>query len=329
MAPRFGSGSLQYELVEGWEQLPAGWKHEDVAAVCTDSSGNVFLYCRGDHPVMVYDREGRFLDSWGEGKFTYRTHGMFMNGENEIFCVDDSGNSIGRYAVDGTHLQTIGPAGVLSDSGYNGSDMNTITHGAPPYNRPTNLAVAPSGDLYVSDGYGNSRVHRFTDDGQLKQSWGEPGLGRGEFHTPHSVWVHTDGRVLVADRQNDRIQIFDADGNYLDEWLDVQRPQDIYIDAAGLVYVGELVYRKGDVSSRRGPILEEEPSRISIFDLEGNLLLRWGDSDPTKEGYFIAPHGLWVDNEGSIYMAEVTNTIGVSTGLAPADAHTFQKFARI
>jgi DNA-binding beta-propeller fold protein YncE len=278
---------------------------------------------------MVYNREGRFLDSWGEGKFSYRTHGMFMNGENEIFCVDDSGNSVGRYALDGTHLQTIGPAGILSDSGYDGSDMKTITHGAPPYNRPTNLAVAPSGDLYVSDGYGNSRVHHFTDGGELLHSWGEPGIGRGEFHTPHSVWVHADGRVLVADRQNDRIQIFDGAGNYLDEWLDVQRPQDIYIDDAGLVYIGELVYRKGEVSSRRGPILEEEPSRLSIFDLDGNLLLRWSDPDPTKAGYFIAPHGIWVDNEGSIYLAEVTNTIGVSKGLAPPDAHTFQKFARI
>ncbi|HEY5273627.1 MAG TPA: hypothetical protein VIJ34_10385 [Acidimicrobiales bacterium] len=329
MAPRFGSGALQFELVEGWEQLPAGWKHEDVAAVCTDDARNVFLYCRGDHPVMVYDQDGRFLDSWGEGKFSYRTHGMFMNGENEIFCVDDSGNSVGRYATDGTLLQQIGSVGVLSDSGYDGADMATITHGAPPYNRPTNLAVAPSGDLYVSDGYGNSRVHRFTDGGDLIQSWGEPGGGPGQFRTPHSAWVHTDGRVFVADRQNDRVQIFDGEGNYLSEWLDVQRPQDIFIDDAGLVYVGELVYRKGDVSSRRGPIAEEEPSRISIYDLDGNVLLRWSDSDPSKDGFFIAPHGLWVDNEGSIYMAEVTNTIGVRPGLAPPDAHTFQKFARI
>jgi sugar lactone lactonase YvrE len=191
------------------------------------------------------------------------------------------------------------------------------------------LAVAPSGDLYVSDGYGNSRVHRFTDGGELLQSWGEPGGGPGQFRTPHSAWVHTDGRVFVADRQNDRIQIFDGEGNYLDEWLDVQRPQDIYIDDAGLVYIGELVYLKGEVSSRRGVIEADEPSRLSIFDLDGNVLLRWSDPDPTKPGFFIAPHGLWVDNEGSIYMAEVTNTIGVNRGRAPADAHTFQKFARI
>jgi len=328
VATRFGSGSLQFELVEGWEQLPGGWKHADVAAVCTDSGGNVFLYCRGDHPVIIYDREGNFVDSWGEGVFSYRTHGMFMAGGDQMFLVDDGGNSVGRYSLDGKLLQQIGPKGELSDTGYDGRDVLTITRAGEPFNRPTNLAVAPSGDLYVSDGYGNCRIHRFSDGGELLQSWGTPGDGPGEFHLPHSAWVHTDGRVFVADRQNDRIQIFGPTGEYLSEWTDVQRPQDIFIKD-DLVYVGELVYRKGDTSLRRGPILEEEPSRLSIYDLDGNVLLRWSDPDPTKDGYFIAPHGIWLDDEGSIYMAEVTDTIGVRPGLAPPDAHTFQKFARI
>lgn len=328
VAIRFGSGELQFELVEGWEHLPAGWSHPDVAGVCTDSSGNVLLYCRGDHPVIIYDRDGNFIDSWGEGMFSYRTHGMFMRGDDQMFLVDDGGNSVGRYSLEGKLLQQIGPKGELSDTGYNGSDAATITHPGPPFNRPTNLAVAPSGDLYVSDGYGNCRIHRYSDEGELLQSWGEPGVGPGEFHVPHSAWVHTDGRVFVADRQNDRIQIFGPTGEYLSEWTDVQRPQDIFIKD-GLVYIGELVYHKGDASFRRGPILEEEPSRISIFDLDGNVLLRWSDPDLTKDGYFIAPHGIWLDDEGSIYMAEVTNTIGVRPGLAPPDAHTFQKFARV
>lgn len=327
MSVRFGSGSLCYELVEGWEQLPAGFEHRDVAAVCSDSNGNVFLYCRGDHPVMIYDRDGRFLDSWGEGKFSYRTHGMFMSGGDQMFLVDDGGNSVGRYALDGTHLQTIGPAGVRSDTGYDGSDVLSIT-GGPPFNRPTNLAVAPSGDLYVSDGYGNCRIHRFSDGGDLLQSWGEPGNGPGQLHLPHSAWAHTDGRVFVCDRQNDRIQIFGPTGEYLDEWTDVQRPQDIFVHD-GLVFVGELRWKKGEVSLRRGPIETDEPSRLSIFDMEGHALLRWSDPDPMKDGYFIAPHGVWVDDQGSLYMAEVTHTIAVGPGLAPPEAHTFQKFARI
>jgi DNA-binding beta-propeller fold protein YncE len=329
VAPRFGSGDLCFELVEGWERLPAGYEHKDVAAVSTDARGNVYLYCRGDHPVMIYDRDGNFLDSWGEGRFSYRVHGMFMTRDNEIFCVDDNGHSVGRYALDGTLLQQIGPAGVPSDTGFDSQNFRTVTHSGPPYNRPTNLAVAPSGDLYVSDGYGNCRVHRFSDGGDLLESWGEPGTGRGQFHLPHSVWVHTDGRVFVADRENDRIQIFSPAGEWLEEWLDVHRPQDIFIDDEGHVFVGELVIRAGYTSSRRGLIPEEEPSRLSIFDLEGNLLLRWSDPDPTKPGYFIAPHGIWIDDEGSLYMAEVTHTIGVSQGLAPPDAPTIQKFARI
>lgn len=328
VAVRFGSGALAFELVEGWERLPSSWEHPDVAGVCTDSSGNVLLYCRGDHPVLIYDKDGNFLDSWGDGMFTYRTHGMHMAGGNELYLVDDGGNSVGRYTVGGKLLQQIGPKGEPADTGYDGRDVLSITHSEGPYNHPTNLAVAPSGDLYVSDGYGNARVHRFTHDGQLAQSWGDPGGQPGQFHVPHGVWVHDDGRVWVADRENDRIQIFGPTGEFLDEWLDVQRPQDLFI-RDGLVYVGELVYRKGSTSLRRGPITEEEPARLSIFDLEGNLLLRWSDPDPTKAGYFIAPHGIWVDADGSVYVAEVTWTIGVRPGLAPTDAHTFQKFARV
>jgi NHL repeat len=146
---------------------------------------------------------------------------------------------------------------------------------------------------------------------------------------PHSTWVHTDGRVFVCDRENDRIQIFSPDGTYLTEWLDVQRPQDIFIDADERVYVGELVWRKGMKSFRRGPIAEEEPSRLSIFDLEGNVLVRWGGADAAQPGNFVALHGLWVDDRGDIYMAEVTDTIGVRQGFVPEGTHTFQKFARI
>jgi sugar lactone lactonase YvrE len=143
------------------------------------------------------------------------------------------------------------------------------------------------------------------------------------------LWVHRDGRVFVCDRENDRIQIFSSDGEYLTEWLDVQKPQDIFIDKDDRVYVGELVWRKGQTSFRRGPILEEEPGRLSIFDIEGNVLLRWGAADGTQPGQFVAPHGIWVDDRGDIYLAEVTATVGVRPGLVPEDTHTFQKFARV
>jgi DNA-binding beta-propeller fold protein YncE len=323
---RFGSGSLRYELVQNWERLPRGWSHPDVAGVCTDDSDNVFLYCRGDHPVIVYDKDGNFIDSWGEGQFSYRTHGMFMSRDQQLFLVDDDGCAVTRHALDGTLLQTIGPAGTPSDTGY--AD-GKVAAAAGPYNGPTNLAVAPSGDLYVSDGYRNARMHRFSNDGQLLQSWGTPGSGPGELHTPHSTWVHDDGRVFVADRANDRLQIFNPTGDYLGEWTDVRHPQDIFMDAHGLVYVCELLYPAGSVSKRYGPTEEVLPGRISIFDAEGNVLLRWEDPEPGKPGYCFAPHGIWVDSEGSIYLAEVTHTISTALGYHMPDAPTLQKFARI
>jgi DNA-binding beta-propeller fold protein YncE len=330
VAVRFGSGSLEFELVEGWERLPRGWRHADVAAVCTDSNDYVYLYCRGDHPVIIYDSEGHFIGSWGEGRFSYRTHGMFMKGNDELFLVDDGGSSVGRYRVDGTLLQVIGPAGTASDSGFDGVSLDSITHGGPPYNRPTNVAVAPSGDIYVSDGYGNCRIHRFRDDGTLIQSWGAPGSQPGEFRIPHSTWAHTDGRVFVADRQNERIQVFSATGEYLTEWVDVQRPQDIFIDSDNLVYVAELGLAKGEWTYARGTMSVGLPARLSIYTLEGDLLLRWSDADPTKPGYFRAPHGIWVDRRGSIYLAEVTYTQAQNTpGVFAPDGETFQKFARI
>ena len=325
---KVGEGSLSFELVRGWERLPAGFSHPDVAAVCTDPDGRVYLYCRGDHPVMVYERDGTFVGSWGEGRFSYRTHGMFMSQTAEIFLVDDGGSSVTRHALDGTELQVIGPRGISSDTGYDARG-HRIERAAGPYNRPTNLAVGPTGDIFVADGYANSRVHHYDDAGRLLESWGEPGQGPGQFHVPHGIWVHDDGRIFVADRQNERLQILAADGTYLTEWADVQRPQDLFIDRDGLVYVAELGWSRGEVSNRRGPIEEDEPGRVSIFDPEGNLLLRWSDPDPAKDGFFIAPHGIWVDDEGSIYLAEVTATVGVALGKCGPEAHTFQKFARV
>jgi DNA-binding beta-propeller fold protein YncE len=328
MATRFGAGQLRYELVEGWERLPAGWSHPDVAGVCTDADGNVYLYARGDHPVIVYDSNGKFLGSWGEGRFSYRTHGMHMGRDGLMYLVDDLGGSVGRYGLDGTLLQAFGPAGVTTDTGYS-DDHRVVERAGAPYNRPTNVALAPSGDVYVSDGYGNCRVHHFTGDGDLLGSWGEPGGRQAEFRTPHSIWVHDDGRVFVCDRQNERIQIFDPAGNYLAEWTDVQRPQDIFMGDDGLVYVVELSWHRGEVAPRRGTIDAYIPGRLSILDGDGNVLVRWQEPDLEQPDAILAPHGVWVDDAGSIYIAHATNTVAVGLGLVGPDALTFQKFARV
>jgi hypothetical protein len=322
------ASTLRYVVVEGWERLPAGWTHPDVAGVAVDSQDRVYLICRGEHPIIVYGRDGRFLKSWGEGLFTLRTHGITIGPDDMVYCTDDADHTVRKFTPDGELLLTLGSSGQPSNTGYVHGDLASITHGGPPFNRPTNLAVAPSGDLYVSDGYGNARVHRFSASGELIQSWGEPGTDPGQFNLPHGIWVHADGRVLVADRENDRIQIFSPDGEFLDMWTDIQRPTQIFVGRDQLIYVSELWWHVGQTSYVHGKFETARPGRVSVLDDSGRVLARWGDADACAAGSFVAPHGLCVDSRGDLYVAEVTWTFAVSRGLAPPDCHTFQKFAR-
>jgi len=316
-----------YSVVKGWEQLPEGYVHRDVAGVAVDGEDRVYLICRGDHPVIVYDRKGNFLRSWGEGDFTYRTHGISVGPNGTIFCTDDGNHTVRQYTPEGRLLMTLGVMNTPSNTGYDGKDYMTVMHGAGPFNRPTNIAVGPKGDLYVSDGYGNCRVHQFSPTGQLKRSWGSPGRGPGQFYLPHGIAVASDGRVFVCDRESDRIQIFSPDGEYLNEWTDTQRPTHLVFDSECRAYVTELWWHVGDTSRSLGPITKARHARLSIFDKDGRLLTRWGTPDATAAGSFAAPHGLAVDSKRDIYVSEVTWTFAVSHARAPADCHTFQKFS--
>ena len=189
--------------------------------------------------------------------------------------------------------------------------------------------VAKSGDIYVSDGYRNAAIHRFNAAGELISTWGEGvGSGPGQFRVPHGLGVGPDGRVYVADRENDRVQVFTADGKFITQWLDIQRPQHIAFDPEGRVYVAELSWFPGDISTRLGPITDYLPARISIFSPEGELLLRWGGPDG-KPGDFFAPHGLWVGSDGALYVAEVTDIWAVPKGRAKPTDHRLQKFIRV
>jgi len=319
--------SPTYHAVAGWEQLPSGYTHPDVAAVAVNSKGRVYLFCRAEHPVLIYERDGRFVGSWGEGVFTMRTHGITIAPDDSVWCVDDAGHSVRKFSPDGQLLLTLGDnAGKPSASGYDGSNLTTIARGAPPFNRPTNVAVAPNGDLYVSDGYGNARVHRFSARGQLLDSWGEPGTGPGQFMLPHGIAVDASGNVFVCDRESDRIQVFTAEGRYAREIADVQRPTQIVL-GRGLIYVSELGWRSGQRSFRHGPIERDLPARVSVLDANGKVLARIGGSDPCAPGSFCAPHGLAVDANGDLYVAEVVWTIAGKAGLVPPDCHTVQKLA--
>jgi len=327
---------VRFEVVPAWEQLPAAWKHLDVSGVAVDPADRVYLLTRTETRVIIYDRDGSFLRSWGEGVFTERTHCLRFGPDGCLYTVDDGDHTVRKFSPDGTLLLTLGSPGVPSDTGYDeqfwGKDTYrgtaSIRKGGAPFNKPTGVALGPGGELFVSDGYANARVHRFAPDGTLIQTWGEPGTRPGQFNLPHGVFV-AGSEVFVADRENERIQIFTLDGEFVREWTDVQRPTDVFVDGHGLVYVSELGWRSGDRSFRRGPQGAFVPGRMSIFDVAGTLLARWGGPDVCAPGNLCAPHALAVDSHGDLYVAEVIASFAGRRGLVPPTCHTFQKFARI
>ena len=323
------AAGINYSVVEGWEQLPKGWTHRDVAGVAVDGEDSVYLMCRGDHPVVIYDAKGNFKRSWGEGEFSYRTHGIYVAPNGSIFCTDDGNHTVRQYTPEGKLLMTMGILNTPSDTGYDGKNITSIKHGGAPFNRPTNVAIGLKGDIYISDGYGNARVHVFSPKGELKRSWGEPGTGPGQFYLPHGIAVDAEGRVFVCDRESDRIQIFSPDGEYLSEWTDTQRPTHVCFDSLGRAYVTELAWYEGDTSQRLGPITKdkERHARMSIYDKNGKVLARWGTPQATAPGSFAAPHGLALDSKNDLYVSEVTWTFAVSRGRVAEDCHTFQKFS--
>ena len=320
-----GSGEFVYQACATWHHMPVGWTLTEAVGVAVDSRDRVFVFDRGPHPVLIFDREGNFVDAWGEDQFV-RPHGIWIAPDDTLYLTDDLDHTIGHYTPDGKLLRTLGTSGQASDTGVVNRDYRTIQRGAPPFNQPTNLALAPSGEMFVTDGYGNARVHKFSADGELLLSWGEPGTGPGQFNLPHGIAIDSRGRVFVADRENSRLQIFSPEGEYLDQWSEIARPCQIYFDADDRAYVAEVGYHAGTPDPRP----DETGGRLSIFDIDGNLLARWGGGkDPYQPGDFIAPHDVWVDSTGSIYVGEVTDSAAVQYGMVGADCPSLRKFTKV
>ena len=268
------SGGFEYKIVEGWGQGQGGRVFGGVTpAVATDSSDRVYIARRDPPAILVYDREGNFLTSWGEDLFK-NPHSVWFNEQDQLYVADVDDHTVRKLDTDGQVLQTLGTPDAVGAPGQ-------------PFNRPTWAVEAPGGDIYVSDGYGQFRVHRFSADGTLLQSWGEEGTGPGQFALPHCLRVDSRGRVLVLDRENRRMQIFDAEGTYEGEWPDLDGPNDLYIDHEDNVFIAEGRYR------------------ISVFDLDGELLARWGEQGDAPGQFANGPHGLWLDSHGDLYVAEV------------------------
>ena len=316
MSIRMGSGRFTYEVQPGWAKLPAGWSFLEVVDVAVDARDRVYVFTRGEHPLLIFDREGNFLTSWGEGLFK-RPHGITMGPKETLYLIDDGGHAVYQFTLDGKVLMTLGTPG--KGAGFMSGQ---------PFNQPTKVARAPkTGELYISDGYGNARVHKYTSDGKHLFSWGECGTDPGQFNLVHSVVLDKAGRVFVADRENHRIQIFDSQGKLLAVWNNIHRPCGLHIagDGEELVYVGEL--------APPFPFSQNYPNvggRISIYGLKGNRLARLGDIRAGEEPHqFLAPHGLTVDSRGDIYVGEVSWTFRGKNLSPPRELPSFRKLVKI
>ncbi len=313
-----GSGEYRYELVEDWAKLPPGWSFREVGAVGTDANDNVYVFNRGEHPMMVFDRNGNFLRSWGEGVFP-RAHGLHVAPDDTLWLTDDGDHSVRHCTLDGKVLLTLGVPG-----------KPTPYMSGEPFHRCTHTALAPNGDLYVSDGYGNSRVHKFSPGGKLLMSWGGPGTDPGEFNIIHNITCDGDGWVYVADRENHRVQVFDGNGRYETQWNNLHRPCGLFMPRGRcpVCYIGEL--GPGMPVNRDMPNLGP---RLSIVDNTGKRIARIGALHPGLEaGAFLAPHGICVDTRGDIYVGEVswTNwTTSFPDTPRPAEIRSLQKFRKV
>jgi len=288
----YGSGEFTYELLPDWAQWPSDWRHGQVTGAATDSQDRVYVLNRSDHPVVVFNRDGSFIKTFGEGLFG-RAHGCTVDSNDLIWCTDDLDHVILAFDADGNLVEQMGTRGVCSPSGIDPSlgfaeSFDAIIEPAPPFNRPTKLAFAPTGERFVSDGYGNAAAHRFTAEGELITTWGGGGTATGRFRLPHGIWVDGENRAWVADRENHRVQLFDKNGTFIREWPNRLRPAEVYGDAEGHIYFGEI------------------DGMVTVLDMDGNILAEVGHAYSP-----IRAHSIWGDSHGDLYFG----TLGRGTGL--------------
>ena len=278
MGKKYGSGDYRYELVPGWGQVA---KLGVASGVACDSEDRVYVAVR-DRPypevlsgaILVFDRDGNLLNSFGEDVVT-TPHLIWIGDEDVIYYSDATDHTVRKFSLSGELLMTLG--------GYEMGTADTTyerykTKAAPgePFNRPTRVVLSRSGEMFVSDGYGQSRVHRMTPDGEVIVSWGAPGTGPGEFDLPHNVTVDKDDRVLVLDRGNSRCQVFNTRGEYVTEWGELQTPNDMFIDGNDVMHIAEGTPDGG----------------VCVMTPGGEIVGRWGD---------LGGHGLWIDSRGDLY----------------------------
>jgi DNA-binding beta-propeller fold protein YncE len=271
-------GGRRFRWVSSWGSATPGVELGEVSGVAiTDSDLAVVVHRRAPH-VLIYDLDGKLLQAWTH-EYLADPHGVSMTPQGQVSIVDRQNHVVLEFSLEGELLFEIGHRGEASDTGCD-EDGGEVPRPGGPFNRPTKSVSSTRGRRYVSDGYRNSRVHRFSADGQLEASWGEYGSAEpGQLRLPHSVLVDESENVYVCDRENNRIVQFDQGGAVRSEWSGLHRPTDLARGADGIFYVSEL------------------SARISFRNSTGEPV-----------GQLPAPpsaHGLAVDQSGSLYIAQV------------------------
>jgi DNA-binding beta-propeller fold protein YncE len=279
-----GDGKFKYELDENWpKSIPEYWNLGQCADVDIDKNDDVWVFSRGLHPVTKWSNDGNFIGSWGykgdkKGEFKV-AHGLNIDDEGFIWLTDHQTHQVTKHKPNGECILELG------EFGFANFTLTTDGTLGNPFNMPTGSSIAPDGKIFVSDGYGNRRVHRFSKEGKHEISWGEHGTSEGKFSIVHKLGVSKDNRVFVCDRENDRIQIFSTDGELLEIWTNgLIGPGDVYFQD-DIVYVVEQGGGNG----------------MSIWNLNGDLITRWRGVPEVCE----AAHGCAVDSKGNIFIAEI------------------------
>ncbi|HSB18274.1 MAG TPA: peptidyl-alpha-hydroxyglycine alpha-amidating lyase family protein [Bryobacteraceae bacterium] len=273
---------VQIRFGEEPDTMPEGSKLGRVSAVATDSRGQVFVFHRGTKadPLLVFDAMGKYLRSWGRGMFG-NPHGLRVDREDNVWITDNGNHEVIKFSNDGRILLRLGTRGQA------GADDKT-------FNRPTDIAFAPNGDFYVSDGYGNSRVVKFSRDGRYLLAWGRRGTGPGEFNLPHSVAVDSKGLVYVSDRENNRIQIFDANGKFLRQWTHLGATQGLFVTALDEMWI---ITHRNNIENLTYDTLAGRIMRIDIAT--GRIL-----------GSMESPgHSIDVSRSGEIFIGSLTGNV--------------------
>jgi DNA-binding beta-propeller fold protein YncE len=267
--------ALPYAVVADWPLLPEGWTFEETPGVAVDAREHVFVFHRGKHSIIEFDKSGSVVRTWGDGTFV-RPHGLRVDPEGNLWAADDQGHIVVKFDARGRIRMVLGR-------------KNTKGETNDTFNRPTDLAFTPGGDFYVSDGYGNSRVVKFNKEGRFLTAWGRKGAGEGEFNLPHAVAVDKRGRVYVGDRENHRMQIFDANGKFIAQWKHVGSPWGIVITPDEQIYM-----------------CDGHNNRILKLNMNGDVLGVLG-SPGKLPGQLDYVHHMAIGPSGSIYAAEIKN----------------------